>query len=116
MSVRSACETRPVVDRMDGWVWDENVHRLMRHLGYAVVYDFDALDLGAVETGLASTDAEQGLWFDYPLVGEQQLDVGLARETEAHLVMVRVSGDLDDVMVGRIETLIRVFQDHREDF
>lgn len=29
--------------------------------------------------------------------------------------MVRVSGDLDDVLVARIETLIAVFSDVRED-
>ncbi len=104
-----------MVERIDGWVWDENVHRLMRHLGHAVAYDFDDLDWGAVETGLASTDADQARWFDYPLVGERQVNVGLAREPDAHPVLVRVSGELDDVMVGRIETLIAVFSDTRGD-
>jgi hypothetical protein len=104
-----------VIDRVDGWVWADNVHRLMRHLAHTVAYDFDDLDWGAVETGLTTTDAEQARWFDYPLVGKRQLNVGLAREPDAYPVMVRVSGELDDVLIGRIETLIAVFSDVRED-
>jgi hypothetical protein len=104
-----------VVESVDGWVWEENVNRLMRHLVYTVAYDFDDLDRGAVETGLEKTDAVQGRWFDYPLVGQRQINVGLAREPEASPVMVRVSGDLDEVLAARVETLISVFSDVRED-
>jgi hypothetical protein len=46
---------------------------------------------------------------------KRQLNVGLAREPDAYPVMVRVSGELDDVLIGRIETRIAVFSDVRED-
>lgn len=104
-----------VISTVDGWVWDENVNRLMRHLGYAVGYEFDDLDRGAVETGLANTDAEQDSWFDYPLAGERQVTVALAKEPDARPVMVQVSGDLDSNLAARIETLITVFSDSGED-
>jgi hypothetical protein len=100
-----------MVDKVAGWVWEENVNRFMRHLAYTVAYDFDDLDRGAVETGLKDTDAERGRWFDYLLVGQGQLKVELARDPDASPIMVRVSGDLDDVLAARVETLIAVFGD-----
>ena len=103
-----------MINRVEGWVWEEHVHRLMRHLAFTVGYGFDDLDWGSVKTGLERTDAGRGLWFDYPLVGTRQLNVGLAREPEAYPVMVRVSGELDDVLAARVETLIAVFSDERQ--
>lgn len=102
-------------ESVSGWVWEENVDRLMRHLAHAVSYDFDDLDRGAIETGLEDTDADQDRWFDYPLVGQPQLNVGLARHPDAAPVVVRVSGDLDDVLAARVETLLAVYSDVRGD-
>ena len=65
-------------------------------------------------TASRGTDADHGRWFDHPLAGDPQLNVGLANEPDAHPVMVRVSGELDDVLVGRIDTLLAVFSDIRE--
>lgn len=62
-----------------------------------------------------TTDAEQGRWFDYPLVGQSQLTVWLAREPDAFPIMLRVPGELDEVLAARVETLISVFSDIRDD-
>lgn len=107
-----ACDAGAVVDSVGGWVWDENVHRFLRHLARVVEYEFDALDWGAVEAGLAVTDDDRDLWFAYPLVGDSRVDVELARSPDSHAVMVRVSGETDAVMVGRIETLMSVFSEN----
>ena len=100
-----------VVNTVGGWVMEADVHRLMRHLAFLVGYVIDDLDWGAVQTGLELTDSESERWFDYPLVGERQLTVKLAKEPDAYPVMVQVSGDLDDVLAARIETLISVLSD-----
>lgn len=100
-----------MVSTVGGWVWEQNVERLLRHLAQYAGYGFDDSDWSAVETGLQPTDEEQGLWFDYPLVGERHLAVHLARNTGAVPVSVRVTGDLDEVLTARVETLLAVLSD-----
>lgn len=95
-----------VARAVQGWVWEANVIRLMRHLSRMVAYEFDDLDQGAVEQGVQGSDADLDRWYAYPLVGERQLNIELAREVEMSPVQVRVSGDLDEVLAARIETAI----------
>lgn len=111
MSRTGRCQTSSVVNGVGGWVWDQNVQRLLRHLSQCVGYGFDDSDWGAVSTGLQRTDEDQGNWFDYPLVGERRLTVHLARNLGAAPVSIRVTGDLDEVLAARIETLFAVLSD-----
>ncbi len=102
-----------MVMSVSGWVWQENVLRLMRHLASITGYEFDSLDADAVETGLLQSDAEEDAWFDYPLCGSRRLDVFLARDPNAFPVAVRVAGDLDELLTARIRTLLAVLSDPR---
>ncbi|WP_405064131.1 hypothetical protein OG474_21455 [Kribbella sp. NBC_01505] len=91
--------------QVGGWVDQGNIERLLEFLAGCVGYDFGALDWGAVETALRYTDSERADgWYDYPVLGDPALTVRVANELDAGLVMVRVEGELDDVLVGRIET------------
>lgn len=94
-------------------MWEDNVSRMLMHLSVMVEYKYDELDADAVEAGLLNTDADRDRWFEYSLVGSRQLDVSMARHPDAVPVAVRVSGDLDDVLAARIDTLLAVLSDPR---
>lgn len=102
-----------MVESVSGWVWQENVIRLMRHLGRIAGDAFDYLDEQAVETGLLQTDAHDGAWFDDPLSGVRRLDVSPARDPNAIPGAVRLAGNLDEVVPARIEVLLAVLSDRR---
>jgi hypothetical protein len=104
-------ESSLVVTSVDGWVWDYNVHLFMSHVARAIGHSYDDLDRGAVEAGLAHTDVDEDEWFDFPLVGRQQLTAHLARNSGASPVMFRVVGEIDDVLRARVETIIDVLYD-----
>lgn len=95
-----------------GWVWPANVERLLFWASHYVGYRFDDLDWQAVESALPATDdkGENG-WYEYPLVGVPPLRVHLAQCVGAAPVMVRVAGDMDDVLAARFSTLLDVFAD-----
>ena len=105
------CQTRLVVENVDSWVWDYNVDLFMSHVAQAIGHSYDDLDRGAVEAGLPHTDADKDQWFDYPLVGRQQLTVHLAENAGASPVDFRVGGEMDDVLAARIETIVSVLYD-----
>ena len=48
------------------------------------------------------------VWFDYPLVGNRPLNVSLARHPGASPVGVRITGNLDEVLAARADTLLSV--------
>jgi hypothetical protein len=100
-----------VAREVTGWVWEENVERLLTHLSDQIGYALDDLDLGAVSAGLASTDADQDRWFRYPLVGRRTLELALARNVGAAPVDVRVTGEVDKIPAARLEMLIAVLSD-----
>jgi hypothetical protein len=92
-----------------GWVWAVNVPALMRQLATLIGYAYDEFDEDAVEAGLAGTDADQASgWYDYPLIGQPALTVGLAQNVGAEPVSVRVVGDMDPVLAARVDTVISV--------
>jgi hypothetical protein len=113
MCVRFDDTLNRVTDDVRGWVWEDNVSRMLRHLSAMVDYKFDDLDADAVEAGIVNTDADLDRWFDYPLVGSRQLQISLARHPDAAPVAVRISDDLEEVLAARAETLLAVLSDPR---
>ncbi len=84
----------------------------MTWASHYVSYKFDDSDWQAVEAALPATDDErEDGWYEYPLCGVPPLRVLLAQAVGAPPVMVRVSGDMDDVLAARISTLLGVFAD-----
>lgn len=80
-------------------------------------YSFDQTDWQAIETALPTTDADTADgWYEYPLTGTPPLTVSLARTVDALPVMVRVVGEMDQVLEARIDTLVSVLAEvgHRE--
>lgn len=93
--------------QVDGWVWDTNVRALLEWLSGFIGYGYDHLDEQAVEAGVEGSDAEEPNGrFQYPLGGRPPLLVELARNTGGSEVEVRVTGEMDDVLVARVETLV----------
>ena len=77
-------------------------------------YDFDDSDWQAIEHGSAESSWEPPeRWYDYPIAGVPELIVSFARDENAGLIGLRVSGDLDEVLEARVETLLTLFADRR---
>lgn len=83
-----------------------NVPTLMRWLSMFVGYKYDDADVNAVSNA-------PGGRIEYPLVGTPPLRVSLAPEPDAEPVIVKVSGDMSDVLAARIETLVGVLAETR---
>ena len=58
-----------------------------------------------------NTDAAIDRWFDYPLGGQQELTVSLARNVGASPIDVRICADLDLVWAAPIDSIIGVLYD-----
>ena len=112
-SVTAVDEHRAVI--AGTWVWSGNVEAVFETLSRWIGYDFDGSDWVAVEHGLVASDAEADRWFEYPLVGQVRLDVGLAREPGADPVSVRLSSNdaISDQLRIRIETGLELFNCYR---
>ncbi|WP_431917450.1 DUF6881 domain-containing protein [Amycolatopsis tucumanensis] len=99
-------------EEVRGWVFGTNVHKFLEHLSSWIGYEFDELDWQAIEQALPATDAERADgWYDYPLAGQPQLSVSLAADPGASPVLVRVVGEMDAVLVARIDTLLALLSD-----
>jgi hypothetical protein len=112
-SVRIGENAFVALKNVSGWVWAENVDVAMRHIALTVAYGFDDSDEGAIEVGLADTDADQDRWFEYPIMGEPTLMIRLARHPDAVPVLVRVEGEMDEILAGRLDTILTVLADVR---
>ena len=98
-----------VVMKVGGWVWSENLRRWFEHVSAYVGYEFDDSDWVALSEALPGTDTDSGgEQYEYPLCGQPRLDVGVALIAGDGVVSVVVRGDMDEVLVARVETLLDV--------
>ncbi|MFE0255203.1 hypothetical protein [Streptomyces sp. NPDC059010] len=98
-------------DEMGGAVWGESrLRTFLELLAHYIDHPFDDTDWETIEIGLEPTDDEADVWYSYPLIGSvQSLDVRLARDAEADIVRVTVTGaTLADLRL-RIGTLFDAF-------
>ena len=95
--------------QVSGWIEEDSVVSLLRHVAGYIDYAYDDLDEQALVGALDPAGSEDGdAWFDYPLHGSPVLTVWLARSPGTAIVMVRIEGLMDDVLAARVETLIDV--------
>jgi hypothetical protein len=75
---------------MQGWIFAKNLRAFMELLSFEVGYSFDESDVTAVRHGVAGTDIEQDLWFEYPLVGRVTAEVRIAADPGSSVVHVEI--------------------------
>jgi hypothetical protein len=92
----------PAAADLRGQVAEDHVAELFRRLSGCIGYRYDDLDEAALNGALDGTD------FWYPLAGSPALTVHLARSTAATSVDVRIEGDVDPLLAGRIRWLLDV--------
>lgn len=92
-----------------GWVAEDNVVELMRHISQQIGYAYDELDETALVGALENTNDElPDAWFQYPLGGTRTLKVHLAQSPGSAVVSVRVEGQMNEVLAARIETMLEL--------
>lgn len=98
----------PRVREVSGWIFEDNLIRVVEYIAMLVRYEWSDLDDGALEAGLASTDADLPLstWFEYPVVGTPDLVLRIARDHDGGTLSMLISGELDTVLAARFETLL----------
>jgi hypothetical protein len=102
----------PTTREISGWVFETQVIRLLRHLSGFIGYSYDWFDEQALTGALDKTDDETShLWYQYPLAGSPPLTVSLARSVGTAVVMVKVSGEIDEVLAARVDTLLSVLSE-----
>jgi hypothetical protein len=89
-----------------GWVLEENVAKFLGHLAAYLQTTWDYLDDTALIGAIELTDAEADAWFEYPINGRPPVTVRLALDPGTSVGMVHVTGDLNDTLVARVETLM----------
>jgi hypothetical protein len=91
---------------VEGWVRQENVAKFLGHLAAYLQTTWDYLDDTALIGAIERTDAEADAWFEYPIDGQPPVMVRLALDPGTSVVIVHVTGDLNDVLAARVETLV----------
>ena len=82
---------RDGVTRVEGWVTEEHVVRLLRQMSASIGYAYDDLDEAALTGALDDTNDETvDRWFEYPLAGTPTLVVRLAQSPGSAVVSVAV--------------------------
>ncbi|MCX2950607.1 hypothetical protein [Lentzea sp. NEAU-D7] len=91
-----------------GWIYEDNLTRVVEYIATLVHYRWDDLDSGALEAGIPSTDADlpPSTWFEYPIVGTPEITLRIARDHEGGILSVTISGGVDAVLAARFETLL----------
>jgi hypothetical protein len=73
------------MDRLEGWLKQENLKGFLLMISEVVDYRFEDSDWGALQVGLESP-SEENDWFDYPLIGRVSLRVEISRfDEEGHI-------------------------------
>jgi hypothetical protein len=96
--------------RVGGWIRDDNLSKVVEYIAALVHYRWDDLDNGALEVGLARTDADlpPDTWLEYPIMGTTELTLRIARDHGSGILSVIIDGEMDDVLAARYETLMDV--------
>lgn len=79
---------------VSGWIFEDNLARVVEYIAMLVGYEWSDLDDGALEAGIASTDADlpSGTWFEYPVVGTPDVVLRIVRDHGGILSMT-ISGE-----------------------
>jgi hypothetical protein len=96
-----------------GWVFEEAVVEVLRHVAVYVGYRYRALDEQALVGALEQTNEDDDRWWEYPISGTPALVVRLARSVGTPVVIVRIAGPMDAVLATRIETVLEVLSGAR---
>ena len=98
----------PRVRGVSGWIFEDNLARVVEYIATLVRYGWSDLDDGAFEAGIASTDADLplGTWFEHPVVGIPDLVLRIARDHDGGTLSMIIGGELDTVLAARFETLL----------
>jgi hypothetical protein len=96
------------MQQVTGWIYEDNLVKVVEYIAALVAYDWDDLDDGALEAGVPGTNADLPLdtWFDYPIMGTPELALRIARDHGAGILTVNINGKIDDVLAARFETLL----------
>jgi hypothetical protein len=91
-----------------GWIFEDNLTKVVEYIAALVGYSSDELDDGALEAGIPKTDADHppDTWFEYPVIGAPNLTLRIARDHDAGILNMIIDGDVDDVLAARFETLL----------
>ncbi|MET8824950.1 hypothetical protein ABZX40_24775 [Streptomyces sp. NPDC004610] len=78
------------MERLDGWLREENLKGFLVALSEIIDYRFGDLDWGAFEASVHSSAVDEG-WFTYPLVGRLSMEISVSRIVEEGEIRVRIS-------------------------
>ncbi|MFS8103147.1 hypothetical protein LFM09_39070 [Lentzea alba] len=91
------------MNEVSGWIFTENLDKVVEYIAFLARHDWDDLDAGALEAGLPKTDEDRDEWYEHP-VGALTLRLALM-DDRGH-VSVRISGDFDEVFAARLDTVL----------
>jgi hypothetical protein len=96
------------VHRIGGWIFEDNLTKVVEYIAALVSYSWDELDDGALEAGILKTDADlpPDTWFEYPVMGTPELTLRIASNRGDGILSMMIDGEIDDVLAARFETLL----------
>ena len=93
------------------WILTNNLEPFCNVLSGFCDYRFDDADWDAISFGIRETDAEQDVWFDYPLEGTKPALLSIALDPGSSVVFVKVSSDIG--IEAQAKTLVEIATDYR---
>lgn len=97
----------PCMREVAGWIFEDNLTRVVEYTAALVHYKWDDLDNGALEAGIPTTDADlPSTWFEYPIAGTPAITLRIARNHGSATLSTTISGDIDAVLAAKLETVL----------
>ena len=92
------------------WVKDRNLRPTMQALAFVCGYDFVPSDWVVIEHGVKGVDETQGIWFDYPLLGDFRIDTSTSLETGSANYSLKVASERDiSIQIEMVEFFAQCF-------
>lgn len=93
---------------VSGWIFENNLTKVVEYVASLVDYSWDDFDSDALDAGISATNADlpPSTWFEYPVAGTPELMLRIARDHDSGILSMVISGQIDEVLAARFDTLL----------
>ncbi len=88
---------------VSGWIYEANLRRVILFISLFANYEWDEFDSSSIESGVATLTGHEESWLGY-VIGGIRLEV--ARDLSNGTLLVTMSGELNDEIQARLETML----------
>lgn len=92
------------------WIPEENLKPLLETVSGFIRYELDEWDWTAISFGITHTNSDREEWYEYPLVGDQTIEVSIAADWGSGLIFIHMQSD--PKIEEKCEIAMGIFQEY----